>query len=98
MNCGADARSEHRVERIRALVQDRLRPQRLEIRDDSAAHAGHAGAAGGKGHYRLLVVADCFSGRTLVQRHRLVHDALAVLLQDEIHALVLVTKAPDELV
>jgi BolA family transcriptional regulator, general stress-responsive regulator len=84
-----------RVERIRALVQDRLQPLRLEIRDDSAAHAGHAGG-GGKGHFRLVIVAPCFSGRTLVQRHRLVHDALAELLVEEIHALALVTKAPEE--
>jgi BolA family transcriptional regulator, general stress-responsive regulator len=98
LNSAADPHSEHRVERIRALVQDRLRPQRLEIRDDSAAHAGHAGAAGGRGHFRLLIVADCFAGRTLVQRHRLVHDALADLLRDEIHALALVTKSPDEMV
>ena len=95
MNSDTDPRSENRVERIRALVQDRLHPLRLEIRDDSAAHAGHAGG-GGKGHFRLLIVAECFSGRTLVQRHRLVHDALAELLRDEIHALALVTRAPDE--
>ena len=90
------ARSAARVERIRALVQDRLQPLRLDIRDDSAAHAGHAGG-GGKGHFRLLIVAACFSGRTLVQRHRLVHDALAELLVEEIHALALVTKAPEEM-
>ena len=84
-----------RVERIRALVQDRLQPQRLEIRDDSAAHAGHAGG-GGKGHLRLVIVAACFSGMTLVQRHRLVHDALAELLVEEIHSLALVTKTPEE--
>ena len=84
-----------RVERIRALVQDRLQPLRLEIRDDSAAHAGHA-SGGGKGHFRLVIVAPGFSGRTLVQRHRLVHDALAELLVEEIHALALVTKAPEE--
>ena len=90
------ARSAARVERIRALVQDRLQPLRLEIRDDSAAHVGHAGG-GGKGHFRLLIVAACFSGRTLVQRHRLVHDALAELLVEEIHALALVTKAPEEM-
>jgi BolA family transcriptional regulator, general stress-responsive regulator len=84
------------VEHIRTLVQDRLQPLRLDIRDDSAAHAGHAGG-GGKGHYRLYIVADCFSGRTLVQRHRLVHDALADLLKAQIHALALVTKAPEEI-
>jgi len=86
--------SESKVERIRSLVQDRLAPLHLEIRDDSAAHAGHAG--GGKGHYRLQIVAACFSGLTLVQRHRLVHDALAELLPERIHALSLVTRAPEE--
>lgn len=98
MNSGTDPRSESRVERIRALVQDRLRPRRLEVRDDSAAHAGHAGARGGKGHFQLLIVADCFTGRTLVERQRLVHDALADMLRDEIHALSMITKTPDELV
>jgi BolA protein len=82
------------VERIRALVHDRLHPERLEIRDESAAHAGHAG--GGKGHFRLVIVSAAFSGQTLVQRHRLVHDALASLLVDEIHALALVTRTPEE--
>ncbi len=91
----AAARSAALVERIRALVQDRLQPLRLDIRDDSAAHAGHAGG-GGKGHFRLVIVAPCFSGRTLLQRHRLVHDALAELLVEEIHALALVTQAPEE--
>ena len=84
-----------KVERIRALVQDRLRPLRLEIRDDGAAHVGHAG--GGKGHFSVHVVAACFSGLTLVQRHRLVHDALAEMLREQIHALALVTKTPEEM-
>jgi BolA family transcriptional regulator, general stress-responsive regulator len=85
-----------RVERIRAVVQDAFHPVRLEIRDDSAAHAGHVGG-GGKGHFRLLIVSEQFSGKTLLQRHRLVHEALAALLESDIHALVLNTKAPDEL-
>jgi BolA protein len=85
-----------RVERIRAVVQDAFHPVRLEIRDDSAAHAGHVGG-GGKGHFRLLIVSEQFSGKTLLQRHRLVHEALAALLESDIHALVLSTKAPDEL-
>ena len=86
-----------RVERIRSVVQDALRPLRLEIRDDSAAHAGHAGAGSGKGHFRLLIVSTVFTGQTLVQRHRLVHDALASLLETDIHALSLIARAPDEL-
>jgi BolA family transcriptional regulator, general stress-responsive regulator len=83
------------VERIRALVQDALHPVRLEIRDDSAAHAGHVGG-GGKGHFKLLIVSEVFSGKSLIQRHRLVHDALAALLDSDIHALVLDTRSPDE--
>ena len=83
-------------ERIRAVVQDKLRPVRLEIRDHSAAHAGHAGG-GGKGHFQLRIVSDAFSGKSLVERHRMVHDALAELLESDIHALALVTKTPDEI-
>jgi BolA protein len=85
-----------RVERIRSVVQDALRPVRLEIRDDSAAHAGHVGG-GGKGHFRLLIVSEAFAGKSLIQRHRLVHDALAALLDSDIHALVLDTRSPEEL-
>jgi len=85
-----------RVERLRAVLQERLRPVRLEIRDDSAAHAGHA-SAGGLGHFQVRIVSEAFSGKSLVERHRMVHDALAALLQTDIHALALVTKSPDEL-
>ena len=53
-----------RVERIRARLHECLHPLRLEIRDDSAAHAGHVGG-GGKGHFRLLIVSEVFSGKTL---------------------------------
>ena len=84
-----------RVERIRTVVQDALHPVRLEIRDDSAAHAGHVGG-GGKGHFRLLIVSEAFAGKSLIQRHRLVHDALAALLDSDIHALVLDTRSPEE--
>lgn len=84
-----------RVERIRTLVQDSLHPVRLEIRDDSAAHAGHAGG-GGRGHFYVRIVSEVFSGKSLVERHRLVHDALAALLETDIHALALSTRAPDE--
>jgi BolA family transcriptional regulator, general stress-responsive regulator len=85
-----------RVERIRTVVQDTLHPILLEVRDDSAAHAGHAGG-GGKGHFYVRIVSDAFSGKSLVERHRLVHDALAALLETDIHALALSTKSPEEI-
>lgn len=85
-----------RIDRIRALVQDRLRPMSFELLDESARHAGHAGAGSG-GHFRLRIVSKAFSGLPLVQRHRLVQDALAPLYGSEIHALALETKAPEEI-
>ena len=84
-----------RVERIRTVVQDALHPVLLEIHDDSAAHIGHAGG-GGKGHFKLVIVSELFSGKSLLQRHRLVHDALAALMDSDIHALVLSTRAPED--
>jgi BolA protein len=82
------------VERIRALVQDALRPLVLDIEDDGAAHAGHASA--GKGHFRLHIVSERFVGLSRLERHRLVHALLAELLDSRIHALALRTDAPGE--
>jgi len=82
--------------RIEAILRGRFQPARLEIRDDSAAHAGHAGAASGGGHYDVLIVSAEFEGKSLLDRHRLVHDALRDLIGREIHALALKTRAPSE--
>ncbi|MFP5345399.1 MAG: BolA/IbaG family iron-sulfur metabolism protein, partial [Gammaproteobacteria bacterium] len=62
--------STERVERIRALLLAALAPVTLEIEDDSRKHAGHAGAAGGEGHFNVLVVSPLFSGKGLLARHR----------------------------
>lgn len=75
-----------------------LQPVRLDIADDSAAHAGHAGAASGGGHYTLTIIAEAFSGKSRVARHRLVYDALGSMMQQQIHALALTTQAPNEIV
>lgn len=83
------------VERIRALVQDALGPSVLDIKDESAAHAGHAGAGSG-GHFRLHVVSERFAGLSRLERHRLVHSVVAELLGSSIHALALKTDAPGE--
>ncbi len=74
----------------------RLDPDVLEIEDDSARHAGHPGAAGGGGHYNLRMSSPRFEGKPRVERHRLVYDALADLMQREIHALAMVLLAPGE--
>lgn len=73
-----------------------LCPSALEVFDDSAKHAGHAGARDGGGHYRLSIVASCFAGLPIMKRHRLVYDALGPLMRREIHALSISAKAPQE--
>jgi BolA protein len=73
-----------------------LEPTVIEIIDDSAKHAGHAGARDGGGHYRLSIVSPRFAGCRTMERHRLVYDALGPLMKREIHALGITAKAPDE--
>lgn len=85
-----------RVAAIRERLQRALAPVRLEIRDDSHDHEGHAGH-GGAGHFATLVVSEKFRGLNLVQRHRLVYQAVADLMPAEIHALGIQAHTPDEL-
>lgn len=73
-----------------------LNPLRIELIDDSAKHAGHQGARGGGGHYRLLIVSDAFSGKSTLLRHRLVYEALGDLMRSRIHALSIQSSTPDE--
>lgn len=84
-----------RVERIRQALTAHLAPVELTIRDDSAAHAGHAGAREG-GHFSVLVVSEQFAGRTRTQRHQLVYAALAELMRTDIHALSIQAETPQE--
>ena len=84
-------------ERIEARLTEALAPARLEIVDESALHAGHSGArAGGETHYRVTLVSAAFAGRSRVQRHRLVYEALAAEFASGVHALSLDARAPDE--
>ena len=73
-----------------------LEPSRLELTDDSALHAGHEGAKGGGGHYRLTIVSEQFTGRNTVARHRMVYAALGPMMQQQIHALAIRAYAPHE--
>jgi BolA family transcriptional regulator, general stress-responsive regulator len=73
-----------------------LAPQHIEIIDDSALHAGHAGARSGGGHYRLTIVSDAFSGQNIVARHRAIFQALGDLMTTRVHALSINAKSPDE--
>jgi len=73
-----------------------LDPVRIDVIDDSARHAGHAGARSGGGHFMLTIVSPRFAGLRTMARHRLVYDALGPLMKREIHALGITAKTPDE--
>lgn len=85
-----------KVAQLRAAIERDLTPLSLEIIDDSSKHAGHAGAREG-GHYRVAVVASAFSGRSQLERHRLVYAAVAPLFGQGVHALSIVARAPEEI-
>lgn len=73
-----------------------LEPLHVVLDDDSARHAGHAGAAGGGGHFNLTIVSAAFGGHHAVHRHRMVYSLLADLMPHRIHALSLKALSPDE--
>lgn len=74
-----------------------LNPSTIEIIDNSQAHAGHAGAQSGGGHYHVRIVSDQFDGKSLVQRHQLIYKALGDLMKNEIHALGIEAFSPSEI-
>jgi len=92
---GGTAMPLQRVERLRGALQARLAPVRLAVADDSAAHAGHAGAREG-GHFSVQVVSSAFRGLSALQRHRLVYAAVADLMGRDIHALSIDARTPEE--
>ena len=84
-----------RVELIRARLTEALQPVALEIEDDSARHAGHPGARSGGGHFNVRIVSRDFGGRSLIERHRMVYEALGDAMQTEIHALSIDARTPE---
>lgn len=81
-----------RIEQALAVLQ----PVQLDIRDDSAKHAGHAGARDGRGHFAVRIVSARFEGLSPIKRHQAVYAALADLMQTDIHALAIEARAPAE--
>jgi BolA protein len=85
------------AETIRIKLTNAFSPQRLEVEDDSARHAGHAGAtSGGESHFNVVIVAPVFQGASRVQRQRSVYAALAEELAGPVHALSVKALAPGE--
>ena len=82
---------------IRQKLTAALSPTRLDIVDESHRHAGHAGARPeGESHFTVTIVSAAFAGQSRVARQRMVYDILAGELKNDVHALSLVTKTPEE--
>jgi len=86
-----------RIAEIEHKLKAALQPLRLDIEDESHKHAGHAGAReSGGGHFNVTIVSAAFAGKGLLQRHRMVYDALGETMRREIHALSIRALTPDE--
>jgi len=89
--------SDERIAMIRERLNRELHPEKLEIIDESAKHAGHAGAKSGGGHFIVQIVAPVFQDKNLIQRHRMVYDSVSDIMHKEIHALSIQAYSPDEI-
>ena len=85
-----------RVAMIEQCLRQALDPVQLAVVDDSARHAGHAGARDGRGHFNVRIVSAAFAGLRPLARHRAVYAALGTLMQTDIHALGVEALTPDE--
>ena len=79
--------NEQRIARIKALLIEKLSPSELEVIDESHLHVGHAGAKSGLGHFAVSISAKAFANKNLLEKHRMIYDALGDMMQTDIHAL-----------
>lgn len=85
------------TETIKAKLTSAFAPAHLEVIDDSQSHRGHGGwREGGETHFNVVIVSDAFTGKSRVDRQRMVHEVLAAELADRVHALSIKAKAPAE--
>jgi BolA protein len=84
----------HSAQLLEQRLRDTLQPSRLQVLDESAAHAGHVGANGtGFGtHFRVRIASHLFTGKTRVACHRLVYDSLQVFIDQGVHAIAIETE------
>lgn len=80
---------------IKNILSNAFAPDRLEIIDDSAAHAGHYSAQSG-GHFFVTISSSAFEGKSLVQRHQMIYQALGDMMKQQIHALSINALTPSE--
>lgn len=82
------------TEELHARLQQHFPDAQIQVTDDSHHHTGHAGAAGGAGHFSVALISSAFDGLSTMARHRLVYDALSDWMPDRIHALSIKAATP----
>lgn len=85
-----------RIDMIREKLTAAFAPEQLDIIDESHLHAGHPGARSGGGHFVANIVSKAFEGKNMLERHRMVYDALGDAMQTDIHALSIKAYTPEE--
>lgn len=88
--------TEERVRQIETALTERFEPSGMVVKDQSHLHAGHAGARDGRGHFEVIIISDAFAGKSRIERHRLVYDAMGTLMDTDIHALSVRAYTPSE--
>ncbi len=88
--------SQERSDEIQRLLTEAFSPTELLVKDQSRLHAGHDGAKQGKGHFEVIIVTDAFHGRSRIERHRMIFDALGTFMETDIHALSIQAYALEE--
>jgi len=86
-----------RKKEITRLLADAFDPETLGVEDESYMHEGHAGAKDGRGHFRVLIIAEIFEGKTMIERHRMIYRVLDDMMRLDIHAIAIDAWSPDEL-
>ena len=86
-----------RLQEIRQRLQEAFEPEELGVEDESHLHEGHPGARDGRGHFRVLIIAEAFQDQNLLHRHRMVYKALGDMMRTDIHAVAIDAWSPDEL-
>jgi BolA protein len=88
---------QERRKEITRLLAAAFDPETLGVEDESYMHEGHAGAKDGRGHFRVLIIAEIFEDKTMIERHRMIYRVLDDMMRLDIHALAIDVWSPDEL-
>ncbi|NCF61906.1 MAG: BolA/IbaG family iron-sulfur metabolism protein [Gammaproteobacteria bacterium] len=86
-----------RKKEIERRLAQALKPETLGVEDESHLHEGHEGAKDGRGHFRVLIIAPVFEGKSMLERHRMLYRILDDMMRTDIHALAIDAWSPDEL-